>query len=114
MATEDDIRRFCLSLPNTDEHRSYGDTVAFRVAKKMFVRFREEGDSIVLFVDDLAEKEALLASDPKKFWTTPHYDGYPTILVWFAKVKKTELEDLIEHSYRRKANKTSLKLLDAM
>ncbi|MEY2468804.1 MAG: hypothetical protein QOF21_1502 [Actinomycetota bacterium] len=114
MASEDDIRRFALSLPNTDEHRSYNDTVAFRVAKKMFVRFREEGDSIVLFVHDLGEKEHLLASEPKKFWTTPHYDGYATILVRFALVKKAELEDLIESSYRLKANKTSLKLLDAM
>jgi len=114
MATEDDIRQFCLSLPNTDEHRSYNDTVAFRVAKKLFVRFREEGDSVALWVDDLGEKEALLASDPKKFWTTPHYDGYAMVLVRFGKVKKTEIEDLLEHSYRQKANKTSLKLLDAM
>jgi hypothetical protein len=113
MATAADVTRIALSLPNTDEHPSYGGTLSYRVAKKMFVRFREEGDSVVLFVDDLMEKEALLASDPKKFWTTPHYDGYATVLVRFGKCKKTELEDLIEHSYRTKANKTSLKLLDA-
>jgi excinuclease ABC subunit C len=34
-----------------------------------------------------SEKEALLLSDPKKFFTTPHYDGHPTVLVilWWKK-----------------------------
>ncbi len=113
MATEDDIRKFALSLPNTEEGTSYG-TLAFKVNNKLFLRWREEGHSILLWVESLAEKDALLASDTKKFWTTPHYDGYPTVLVRFGKVKKTELEDSIEHSYRQRANKTSLKLLDAM
>jgi hypothetical protein len=112
MATETDVATFALGLPNVTEGTSYG-TRAFHVAKKLFIRWREEGDSIILWVSDLAEKEAVLASDTKKFWTTPHYDGHPTVLVRFGKLKKAELEDLIEHSYRQRASKTSLKLLDA-
>jgi hypothetical protein len=113
MATENDIRKFCLSLPNTEEGTSYG-TLAFKVNKKSFVRWREEGDSLVLWVGDLGFKDTLLASDPKKFWTTPHYDGYASVLVRFAKVPRAEMEDLLEHAFRTRANKTTIKLLEAM
>lgn len=103
MATEDDVRRIALSLPETDEHASYGGQPSFRVKKKMFVFVRPDGDSIVVFVSDLAEKEALLAADTRKFFTEPHYDGWPTVLVRHRKVGVKELRELITDSWRNKA-----------
>jgi hypothetical protein len=105
MATQDDIRRIALSLPETDEHPSYGGRPAFRVHKKGFVYMREDEVSIVVFVEDLGEKEALLASDIRKFFTEPHYDGYPSVLVRYGKVGINELRELITDSWRVKAPK---------
>jgi hypothetical protein len=103
MATIEDVRRLALQLPETDEHPSYGGRPAYRVKKKGFVYVREDGNSIVIFVEDLAEKEALLASDPKKFFTEPHYDGYATVLVRYGKVGIRELRELITDSWRNRA-----------
>jgi hypothetical protein len=105
--TEDDVRRVALSLPETTEKPSYG-TPGFRVKDKLFARIREEGDVLVVFVADEAEKFALIESDAKKFFTTPHYDGYPTVLVRFGAVDVDELRELFTDSWRLKAPKRVL------
>ncbi len=86
------------------------DIVAWRVKDKGFLRIRSEAEGgLVVFVADLGEKEALLQSDPEKFFTTPHYDGYPTVLVNLKKIRVKELRELIHESWRIKAPKTVLK-----
>ena len=42
------------------------------------------------------EKEALLLSEPDKFFTTPHYDGYPMVLVRIEAVDREELTELLD------------------
>jgi hypothetical protein len=108
VATEDDVRRIALSLPETDEHPSYGGRPAFRVKKKGFLYTKEDGESIALWVSDFGEKEALLGSDPRKFFTTPHYDGHPMVLVRYRKVGVKELGELITDSWRARAPKRVL------
>ena len=66
----------------------------------------------MVFVEDLGEKDALLASDPSKFHTTPHYDGYPTVLVDLASVDEQELTELITDSWRTKAPKRVLQAFE--
>lgn len=103
MATEDDVRRIALSLPETTEKPWYG-TPGFRVKDKGFLRIRTEAEGrLVVFVADEDEKEALLASDPQKFSTTPHYDGYPIVLVDLSQVDEPELTELIVDSWLAKA-----------
>jgi hypothetical protein len=104
MVTEDDVRRVALSLPATSEKPSYG-TPGFRVKDKLFARIREEGDVLLVWVSDLGEKAALIASEPDKFFTTPHYDGHDTVLVRFAAVDVQELTELLTDSWRRRAPK---------
>lgn len=109
MATEDDVRRIALSLPETIE-KPWFNTPGFRVKDKGFLRIRSEAEGgLVVFVGDLGEKEVLLASEPDKFFTTPHYDGYPTVLVHLADVDVDELTELITDSWRIKAPKRVLK-----
>ena len=109
MATENDVRRIALALPETTE-KPWFNTPGFRVKDKGFLRIRSEAEGgLVLFVADLGEKEALLQSDPEKFFTTPHYDGYPTVLVNLKKIRVQELRELIHESWRIKAPKTVLK-----
>jgi hypothetical protein len=108
MATEADVRKIALSLPETTEKPSYG-TPGFRVKDKLFLRVRSDSEGgLVVFVENLGEKEALLESDPKKFFTTPHYDGYATVLVNLKKVGVRELRELIVESWRVKAPKRVL------
>jgi hypothetical protein len=103
MATEDDVRRIALSLPETTEKPWFGSP-GFRVKDKGFLRIRSEAEgALVVFVSDLAEKEALLAADPEKFFTTPHYDGYPTVLVHLEAVDVDELRELITDAWLVKA-----------
>jgi hypothetical protein len=110
--TEDDVRRIALSLPETTEKPSYG-TPGFRVKDKLFARIREEGDVLVVWTGDIAEKEALIAAEPEKFFTTPHYDGHPTVLVRFSAVDADEVEELLTESWRLRAPKRLLAAFDS-
>ena len=112
MATEADVRKIALSLPETTEKPSYG-TPGFRVKDKLFLRIRSDAEGgLVVFVADLGEKEALLQSDSKKFFTTPHYDGYPTVLVNLKAIGVRELRELITYSWRLKSPKRVLQAFD--
>ena len=103
MATVDDVRRIALSLPETVEKPWYG-TPGFRVRDKGFLRLRSDSDDrLVVFVADLEEKEALLASGGAAYSTTSHYDGYPIVLVDVAAVDVDELTELITDSWLAKA-----------
>lgn len=113
MATEEDVRRIALALPETIEKPWYGSP-GFRVKDKGFLRIRSEAEgALVVFVGDLGEKEALIASEPDKFFTTPHYDGYPTVLVNLPAVDVDELTELITDSWRNKAPKRVLQAYEA-
>jgi len=112
MASEDDVRTIALGLPETSERSSYG-TPGFRVKDKLFLRIRSEAEGgLVVFVEDLEEKEALLQSSSKKFFTTPHYDGYATVLVNLRAVGVKELRELITDSWRNRAPKKLLQKFD--
>ena len=101
MSNEDDVRRIALSLPKTTERPSYG-TPGFRVKDRLFALIREEGDVLVVWADD-AERAALMAERPATFFTTPHYDGQPLVLVRFADVGREELTELLTESWRLRA-----------
>jgi hypothetical protein len=111
MVTEEDVRRVALALPHTTEKPSYGQP-GFRVKDRLFARIREEGDVLVVWVSGEEEKAGLIASDPAKFFTTPHYDGHPTVLVRFAAIEVEELTELLTESWRHRAPKRVLAELD--
>jgi hypothetical protein len=102
MATEDDVRRIIASLPETSELASAG-VPYFRVARHGFAKLRQEPEALVVFTAGLAEKEALIAAAPDKYFTSPHYDGEPAVLVHLAAVDVTELTDLLVTSWRLRA-----------
>jgi hypothetical protein len=111
MPNEDDVRRIACSLPETTEKPSYG-TPGFRVKDKLFARIHELPDTLVVWVTDMDEKEALLASSPEHFFETPHYDGYPMLLVRLAEIDLDELREVITDSWRVRAPRRVLSLLD--
>jgi hypothetical protein len=66
-------------LPEVEESTSYGRP-ALKVRGKMFVALRERPDALVVRCDH-DEKPFLLEARPELVFTTPHYDGYPYLLV---------------------------------
>ena len=94
MTTEDDVRRLALALPGTTERSSYG-TPGFRVRDKLFARIHQDGGVLVLWCAHLLEKESLIETDPDAFFTTPHYDGHPLVLVRLEAVDEERLRELL-------------------
>jgi hypothetical protein len=112
MPTWKDVTTIALALPKTEVSMWYG-TLGVKVAGKGFLRYRTESDGGLVVLCDLDKKAALLASGDPAYYTTPHYDGYGSILVNLEKVKRADLVYLITESWRRKAPLGLLKAFDA-
>jgi hypothetical protein len=112
MATWKDVTAIALSLPRTEVSTWYG-TPGVKVAGKGFLRLRSEAEGGVVVMCDPRKKAMLLDSGNPAFYTTPHYDGYPSILVNLNLIARAELVDLVTESWRRKAPLPLLKAFDA-
>lgn len=129
MATWDDVRRVVAALPDTDEHASYGGFPSWRVHQKGFVWERplrgadreflgatapSDTEPILgVRVADQGVKAALIADDPDVFFTTPHFDGYPTVLVRLDRIAAEELAEVVEDAWRARAPKRLLAEADS-
>jgi hypothetical protein len=100
----DDVVAIGLRLPGVEVATSYG-TPALKVKGKGMCRLRTDPDALVVRVLDLADREALLQGSPEVFFSTPHYDGYPYVLVRLDAVGRDELAELIEDAWRIRAPK---------
>jgi hypothetical protein len=104
MPSWEDVVEIGTRLPGVEAGTSYG-TPALRVRGKGMCRLRTNPDALVLRVTDVGEREALLQGQPDVFFTTPHYDGYPYVLVRLEAVDAVELGELIEEAWRVSAGK---------
>ena len=118
MATWDDVRRLALALPETDERESHGSR-QWRVKDKLFVWERPlrgtdiaalgdaapDGAILGARVEHLGAKEALLADDSGVYFTTPHFDGYPAILIQLDHISVAELEEVTVEAWLARAPK---------
>jgi hypothetical protein len=109
MATIDDVTALALALPEVTQAERHGNLTWF-VGKKAFAwdrpfskadlkRFGDEqppeGPILAVSVEDLAEKEAVLAAHPDSFFTIPHFNGYAAILIQLTKVTDSELREAL-------------------
>jgi hypothetical protein len=118
VASWDDVRRIALELPETSEAISR-ETRHWRVKDKLFVWERPlrrsdvealgesapDGPILGARVEHLVAKEALLADDPGVFFTTPHFDGYPAVLVQLEKIGLEDLREVIVEAWLARAPK---------
>jgi hypothetical protein len=118
MASWDDVRRIALALPESSEQSARG-LASWRVREKLFVWERPlrpaevgalgadapEGAILGVRVEHVGAKEALLADDPDVFFTTPHFDGYPAVLVRLERIAADELSELIVEAWLSRAPK---------
>jgi hypothetical protein len=111
--THADVREIAMSMPDVEERPSYGGRPSWRAKTRMFIWIRDDPEALVIWVADEAEKAGMIASEPKKFFTTPHYDGNPIVLVRLDAVGKKEARELIVESWRLRAPKSLVKQWDA-
>jgi hypothetical protein len=118
VATWEDVRRIALALPETSEGVSR-DLRQWRVKDKGFVWERPlrrgdiealgadapDGPILGARIEHLGAKEALLADDPGVFFTTPHFDGYPAILVRLDRITVDDLNEVIVEAWLARAPK---------
>ena len=118
MPSFDDVRRIALALPETSEAESRG-LAHWRVKDKGFVWERPlrradlealgdaapDGPILGVRVEHLGAKEALVAGDPDVYFTTPHFDGYPAILVRLDAIAVGDLEELLAEAWLARAPK---------
>jgi hypothetical protein len=118
VGTWDDVRRIALELPETSEEVSR-DLRHWRVKDKGFVWERPlrradlealgdaapDGPILGARVEHLVAKEALLADDPSIFFTTPHFDGYPAVLVRLEPIGLEDLREVIVEAWLARAPK---------
>lgn len=112
MATQDDVRRIALSLPGAEEA---GDHFAFSVrsggkpkgfawvwlerVKPKAVRVPNPA-VLAVRVANVAQRDLMVTAEPEKFFTEPHYNGFPAVLVRLAAVSEADLETLLAEGWR--------------
>lgn len=115
-----DIHAFANALPHVTVYDAGSPTPVYQVGGKSFVFFRtprpdavdpdtgERYDDVVVFwVSDLAAKEALVRDPSTPFFTTPHFDGHPSVLLRLSRVAeltRAELAEVIEDAWLSRAS----------
>jgi hypothetical protein len=120
MATWTDVSRLALALPEVEEETtSGGSNRAWTIRKKLFVWERPlrksdlealgdaapDGPILGARVEHLIAKEALLADESGVFFTTPHFDGYPAVLVRLPEIPLDLLEEVVTEARLARAPK---------
>jgi hypothetical protein len=118
-----DVERLALALPEVEETLMWGNR-AWKVRGKLFVWERPlrksdlkalgdaapDGPILGVRVEHLGAKEVLLQSEPDVFFTTPHFDGHPSVLIRLERIAVEELEEVVIEAWLSRAPK---KLADA-
>ena len=106
----DDAVAFALSLPDTILSTSYGKP-AVKVASngRAFLYIGREAESSFGVAIDMDSVEILKETDPDTFWQTPHYEGWPAVLVRFDSADPERIRSVIERSRDWTAAKPKVK-----
>ena len=120
MATQADVRRIALALPHVEEGDGH---FAFSVPNKGKLKgfawvWMERinprkprianPDVLAIRVASVGVRDTMISADPKKFFTEPHYAGFPAVLVRLGEVTAADLRVLLAEGWRCMAPKELL------
>jgi hypothetical protein len=119
MASWRDVRRIALALPGAVEERSSSGTLRWTVNDKNFAWERPlrradrdalgddapTGPILAVHSGDLEMKDVWLAGDPEIFFTTPHFEGYPAVLLRLTKISTKQLKEIVAEAWLSRAPK---------
>ena len=116
----EDVHELALAMPHVTVVRGGAGNPVYQVGGKSFVFFRtprpdavdvETGerlpDVIVLWVPTEADKQALVQDPTTPFFTTPHFDGHPSVLVQASRLgelSRQELAEVVEDAWLSRAS----------
>jgi hypothetical protein len=119
-ARVDDVHELALAMPHVTVEHAAGDKPVYQVGGKSFIFFRNPrpdavdpdtgeryADVIVIWVESEADKEALVRDESTPFFTTPHFNGHPSVLLRACRVgelTRTELAELIQDAWLSRAS----------
>jgi hypothetical protein len=101
--TWEDVCAHARMLPGVEEGTSYG-TPALRVKRAFLARLREDGETLVVPVDQ-DERPLLIDAHPDVLFVTPHYESWPLVLVALPRANPELVKELIEDAWAEKAPK---------
>lgn len=125
MATQVDVRRIALALPEVFEEqgrfafsvpsRGKAKGIAWVWLERVHPKKARvpQPEVLAIRVGSDAEKHELVAADPTIFFTEPHYNGYPAVLVRLAAIEVDELTELLTDAWRIQAPKALVREFDA-
>lgn len=125
MASQEDIRRIALALPEASEDAGhFAFAVTNKGKRKGFVWVwmervepkkarRPNAGVVAIRVRDEEDKDRWLASDPEVFFTEPHYAGFPAVLVRLPRIDVERLRELIVEGWRCQAPAALVRRYDA-
>jgi hypothetical protein len=111
VAAWEDVIELGRRFPGVEEATSWRRP-ALKVAGRFMCALRTDPDAFVFRVLDVADQQALVRGQPDVFFITPHYSGYPAVLVRF-EVGLEQLAELVEDAWRIQAPKRLVKEHDA-
>ena len=110
--TQDDVRQIALSLPGAEEgEERFAFFVTVKDKHKGFVWAWNErvhpkqpkvpnAGVIAARTTNVAERDMMIASDPRVFFTEPHYNGFPAVLVRLREISRESLEVVVTEAWR--------------
>lgn len=101
--TFDGVCKLALELPGVSRSTSWG-TAALKVDGKLFVRLKEDGETLVLKMD-IVSRDLVLKAQPRIFFITDHYRDWPYVLVRMSEVRSPQMRELLEDSWQLAAPK---------
>jgi hypothetical protein len=96
------VRAAAAHLPEVEESTSYG-TPALKVRGKLLARLKDAETLVVMCAMD--DKEMLMEVDPKVYFETDHYKGWPAVLVRLNRISTPKLRYRLEQAWRLRAPK---------
>ena len=119
-ARTEDVHELALAMPHVTVYPGTAGRPVYQVGGKSFIFFRNPRpdavdpstgerytDVIVFWVDSAAEKEALVQDESNPFFTTPHFNGHPSVLVRASRLgelSRQELAEVVEDAWLARAS----------